>query len=177
MLGVSGLACVVYAAADSIEIDGAVFALVAGTTITSIVVDLRVHRPAAVLPWRLVLAASVLFLLGGLSRALARDRPEGTLALSAVLGTVGGYLAVGGAATLWLRARASGTGATTALDAVLMGIAAALVVWVVFALPASKADEFGLLVNSSYPIIDAVLLTVLVQLLFTSAPGDRSLPC
>lgn len=175
VLAASALAYAVYVTVPSVVVDGAVFVLVAGTTVTSIVLGLRVHRPAVVLPWRLVLAASALFLVGGFCRAVAGGEPSGTLGLVAVLGTVGGYLAVGGAARVWLRARAAGTGVNTALDAVLVGTAAALVVWVVLvAPPASRATDVGLFINASYPIIDAVLLTLLLQLVFTSAPGDRS---
>ncbi|MEO6880641.1 MAG: EAL domain-containing protein [Mycobacteriaceae bacterium] len=175
VLAASVLACTVYVTFSSAVVGLVVFGLVAGVTIVSIVVGLAAHRPAAVLPWRLVLTASVLFLVGGLSRAVARDLPDEALPVVAVLATVGGYLAVGGAATVWLRARAAGTGVATALDAVLVGTAAALVGWVVLvAPPASRATDVGLLINASYPIVDAVLLTLLVQLVFTSAPGDRA---
>lgn len=175
VLGMSVIACAVYIGIGSRVVDAVVFAAVAATTIASIVLGLRVHRPSVVLPWRLVLAASGLFLLGGFSRALARDQADGLLLALAALGTVTGYVAVGVAAAFWLRARATGTGAATGLDAALVGIAAALVVWVVLVAPVtSRLGDASVVLDATYPILDAVLLTMLVQLVFTRAPGDRS---
>ena len=175
-LAASALACLLYAAVPSPSAAAVLFGTLALATTGAVVLGVRVHRPALVLPWWLVLAACVLFLAGGFCRTVARSDPSRAMLVMAAVLTVTGYLAVGLAVARWLRVRAHGTGAATALDAALVGVTVSLAVWVVLIAPlvAGGTTDTTAVIDSVYPVIDAVLLTMLVHLLFTSTRGDRA---
>ncbi len=177
VLAGSVLGSAVYLLHSSTVVATTVLVTIAAVTVGSIVVGIAVHRPNLVLPWQLVTVASGLFLVGGLGRVMGRQGLVGWEVTLAPVATLAGYATVGAAAAVWLHARATGTGAAAALDAALVGLAVALVIWTVLVAPvgaASTVSDGSVLLETTYPIIDAILLTVLVQLVFTSATGDRS---
>jgi hypothetical protein len=74
----------------------------------------------------------------------------------------------GGRLVLWLRSGAAGQ-RLELLDAVLVGLGACLVSWVVQVVPALEhdAEPARQVLNAIYPVIDIVLLTLCVRMALT----------
>jgi len=168
--------CVLYVAVPSAAVSAAGFGAVAGGSVVAIGVGMRQHRPQPLLPWWCLGAASVLFLSGGVLRTLARTGVP--LSGYAPAGfTLSGYAAVAVALVWWLRARNVHANRDTALDTLLVGVGAALASWALLIAPVAAVDKGfdpTTVITALYPVADAVLLTLLVHLAFTTAPGDHA---
>jgi hypothetical protein len=118
------------------------------------------------LPWWSALAASVLFLAGVLVRA--GTPATGMASYPADVLTLSGYACLLAALLLWLRSGAAGQ-RLELLDAVLVGLGACLVTWVVQVEPALRQDSEPArqVLNAIYPVIDIVLLTLCVRMALT----------
>lgn len=174
-LGVCATVTVVCLVSRSASVAGVLFGFVAAGTVLAVSVGLQVHQPRPRGSWVAVRVACVLFLVGGVLRAASGP----ISALVPALPTLGGYLAVGVALLGWLRSRAQPAGGQleTALDTTLVGVGATLAVWVLLIAPVLDDPALagaGLGVSMAFPVVDAVLLTMLVHVAFTTAPGDRS---
>ncbi|MGZ6791200.1 MAG: diguanylate cyclase domain-containing protein, partial [Mycobacteriaceae bacterium] len=168
--------CVLYVATRSELVAAVGFGTVAGGAVVAIGVGVHQHQPSARFAWRCVFAASVLFLIGGVLR-MGGNAAAAASALVPALFTVAGYCAVAMALLAWLRVRNVNANTDTLLDTVLIGIGAALASWVLLIAPViagTHAFDLTTAVSALYPILDAVLLTLLVHLVLTTAPGDRT---
>lgn len=172
----AALVCGAYVLTRSEAVGAVGFAAVAGGTVVAIIVGVRNHRPDTRFPWWCLAGASVAFLCGVVLRAVARDGASLPDAVPAAF-TLLGYAAVAVALGVWLRARNPTANTDTVIDTVLVGLGAALGSWVVLIAPVLwSADGLSTdtAINAVYPVADAVLLTMLVHLAFTTVPGDRS---
>jgi uncharacterized membrane protein YvlD (DUF360 family) len=151
----------VYCLVDSDLARSAVFLLVgAGGTLAQLCGVLLHVSPSARRPWWWALAATVLFLTGLLLRAVTPM--SGWASYPADVLTLGGYLCLVSALVLWLRSGAAGQ-RLELLDAVLVGLGACLVTWVVQVVPPLRHDsEPAGSAQRDYPVIDIVLLTLCV---------------
>ena len=179
-LGASVAVTVLYLVSASVVLAAVAFGTIAIGTVLAISTGLRVHQPRPRAPWVAVGAACVLFLVGGVLRALSGPDPVAAgAALVPALPTLAGYGAVAVALVGWLRSRAQPMARRleTTLDTTLVGVGATLAVWVLLLAPVLEQAGLaatGLGVSIAFPVIDAVLLTLLVHVAFTTAPGDRS---
>ncbi len=168
--------CVLYVTVPSMAVAAAGFGGVAGGAVIAIGVGVYQHRPRQLLPSWFLGAASVLFLSGGVLRTVARAGMPLSVYIPAGF-TLSGYAAVALALVWWLRARNVHANRDTALDTLLVGLGATLVSWALLIAPVAANDhgfDATTVVTALYPIADAVLLTLLVHLAFTTAPGDRA---
>lgn len=124
-------------------------------------------------PWICVATAIALWVSG----ALLREFASGLGATSAHWGdlvTLLGYLAFGIGILVVGNLRHEASSRTAFLDASVIGVAAALVMWAVLVKPfeSNHADTIDLLTLSAYPLGDAILVTALAWMIL--APGRRS---
>lgn len=134
---------------------------------------LRRHRPAHRLPWYLLAASVPLFALGTALRELglhAAWHPVDDLC------TLAAYLCLGIAAVGWLQPRRFGNARDLWLDSTLIGLSALLASWTFLISPILR-HGVGLDTTfaASYPVIHAVLLTVLAHSLATVVGSATSL--
>jgi diguanylate cyclase (GGDEF)-like protein len=166
-----GMVCVVvYAFAGSSVLGDAAFLIVGIGGCASMVAGPRLHRTRPDRPWRLIGAASAVFLVGALVRPWAAQQQGGLMALADAFTLPGYALLVAGIAAL-LRARNSVDGQAV-LDGLIVGLGAGLLSLTVFSLPAVQVSDRPPLVSALagvYPLLDVVLLLLLVNLAFTTA--------
>lgn len=134
---------------------------------------LRRHRPAQPLPWYLLSASAVSFATGTVLRDFT---PAHTCPWDDIC-TVAGYLALGLAATLWLRPRRVGRDYDLLLDSGLIGLGALLASWTFLISPILQtgATTPRTVLAATYPVLDALLLTLLAHSVATSARSETSL--
>jgi diguanylate cyclase (GGDEF)-like protein len=168
--------CVVYLVARSEVVAAIAFGTVAGGAVVAIGMGLRQHQPSTRTSWKFLLAASVLFLVGGVLR-MDGNAAASSSALVPALFTVSGYAAVGAALAVWLRIRNVNANTDTVLDTILFGLGGALASWVLLIAPLTTGGtvvDRTTVISAMYPVLDVVLLTLLVHLALTTAPGDHS---
>lgn len=135
----------------------------------------RLHGTSPDPPWRLIVSASAVFLVGALVRPWATEQHGLTVAVADAFTLPGYVLLFAGIAAL-LRAR-NGINRHALLDGLLVCTGAGLVSMTVFALPAVRVSDRPVLVSAVagiYPLLDVVLLLLLVNLAFTTAVRQPS---
>jgi diguanylate cyclase (GGDEF)-like protein/PAS domain S-box-containing protein len=137
-----------------------------------VMMGVGLRRSQRSLPWTLAFWALVLWFLGDLVYQLIGGEP---IASAADVLYVGGYgLLV--AALLIVVLHRLGTGVDYALDSMVAVIATTYLVFELIVRPGwddTGVSVVGRLVGSSYPIFDAIILVLLVQLVF--GPGRKTL--
>jgi diguanylate cyclase len=171
-----GMVCVlVYGFGGSPALAAAAFGVVGIGGCVSMLAGPRLHRTAPDRPWRLIVSASALFLVGALVRPWAADQHGLTMAVADAFTLPGYGLLVGGIAAL-LRAR-NAIDRHALLDGLVICIGAGLVSMTAFALPAVRISDRPALVSALagvYPLLDVALLLLLVNLAFTTAVRQPS---
>ncbi|MGN2636329.1 diguanylate cyclase domain-containing protein [Nocardia takedensis] len=152
---------------------GVMVAVVTGTLIM-IGTGLRRHRPARPLPWYLLSASAVLFAVG---TGLRDFTPNGAGMPWDDLCTLAGYFGVGVAAALWLRPRHVGRDHELMLDSALIGLAALLASWTFLISPILRtgATTAHTVLAAAYPVLDALLLTLIAHSVATANRSETSL--
>jgi diguanylate cyclase (GGDEF)-like protein len=166
-LSVVGLAAFGFVDADT---QGSLIGFIALLCIGSLLVAPRLNRPNTTKPWRLVALAAVFFLLGAALRVALADAGGRLTSLWPDVFTMTGYLCMGIALVMFLRARRGDSDAGSRSDAVVVAIGAILLAWSFLIVPTLGAEGSSTVlrvVSSVYPPIDALLLFVVVQLAFT----------
>lgn len=145
-----------------------VYAAMGAAAAVAIVVGIRLHRPARRLPWALLAAGTVIWTGGDLLWGLF-DHVLGIDPFPSVADVLYllGYPMIAGGLYQLARARNPRRERTAVLDALVVGVAVALVLWIVFIVPA-WTDPEGTLVSRvvavAYPVADVMLLVQLVHL-------------
>src|SRR5690349_14750737 len=169
--GVIGLLLtVIYALRISPTVNSVCTGVVALGSLACIVIGPKLHRPVPVLPWRLMAAASVIFLGGVMIRPWSATQRGAGQWIADAFTLVGYALLVG---TLILLNRARGPLERHALaDGVIVCLGAGLVTAMVFVVPAmdiTTRPRAMSVIQGCYPLIDILLLLLLLNLAFTTA--------
>ncbi|MEU7904407.1 EAL domain-containing protein [Actinoplanes sp. NPDC049118] len=140
----------------------------------------RVALPAHRRPWRLLLGAATLFLVGIVIRAVvpgAGASPPTSMALIPDAFVLPGYVLMGYGFADLLRRRRAADDDPARVDALLVGLAAAFMCWTYLIVPSmSQTDLTPLRVaNSFFPVIDVVLLVLAAQLALSGGARQPSL--
>ncbi|MQY22848.1 GGDEF domain-containing protein [Nocardia macrotermitis] len=151
----------------------AVLATVVVLTVAMIAVGVHRHRPPAPMPWYLLAGSAVLFGFGITLRDLIPDENY----LFDDMFTLSGYAGVLLAALLWLAPRrVHGGGNDLLLDSGLIGLGALLASWTFLISPIlSSGHGASAVIAACYPIIDALLLTVVTHSVVTGMRSETSL--
>ncbi|MEU1957571.1 GGDEF domain-containing protein [Nocardia sp. NPDC019255] len=173
LLGGSGAAIAVYLALDSQVAAFVTMAVIVGETLAMIAVGVRTHRPAHPLPWYLLSGSAVLFATG----TTLRDVCDHAVHPLDDAFTLLGYLGVGLAALIWLLPRHVHGDYDLLLDSGLIGLGALLASWTFLISPILQATTTGpdALVAATYPVLDALLLTLVAHSMATSTRAETSL--
>ncbi|WP_235204534.1 GGDEF domain-containing protein [Nocardia otitidiscaviarum] len=143
-------------------------------SVTMIGVGLRRYAPPQPLPWYLLSISAVQFTIG----TVLRDVTHWQTHPFDDLFTLTGYCGIGAAAVLWLRPRKRSTDHDLLLDSALIGLGALLASWTFLISPILHAAErisFTTLTAATYPVVDALMLTVVAHSVVTSARSEYSL--
>ncbi|MFB8278785.1 diguanylate cyclase domain-containing protein [Nocardia colli] len=173
LLGGSAVAIALHLSVDSLVLSSLTMAALLASTLTMIGFGLWAHRPAYPLPWYL-LSASAVFSAAGTT---LRETSEHGLHPVDDAFTLLGYLAVGIAALIWLRPRQVRSNYDLLLDSALIGLGALLASWTFLISPILRTHDttLNMLVAASYPMLDALLLTLVAHSVATSARSETSL--
>ena len=152
-----------------------VFDLGSAATAVAILVGIRIHRVARPLPWYLLAAGQVAFLIGDLlwdyyERVLHTD-PFPSLADASYLA---GYPLMAAAVLVFLRRRSLTSDLGSLIDAGIISVGVGVVSWVYIITPYVKDPSLGVLdkfISCAYPVADLLLLCLAVRLLLV--PGAR----
>ncbi|MBP2189537.1 GGDEF domain-containing protein [Nocardia goodfellowii] len=138
-----------------------------------IAVGLRRHRPAQPLPWYLISVSAVLSAIG----TALREFPAESVSPIDDMFTLAGYLGIGVAATLWLRPRQVRGNYDLLLDSTLIGLGALLASWTFLISPILQVNAATLntIAAATYPVLDALLLTLVAHSVATSTRSETSL--
>lgn len=148
-------------------------AAVAVATLAMVGIGVRRHRPARPLPWYLICASAILSAIG----TAVRDTHSHSLHPIDDIFTLAGYFGIGVAALIWLRPRQVRGNYDVLLDSALIGLSALLASWTFLISPLlqSHAVTPGTVLAASYPLLDAVLLTLVAHSMATSTRSETSL--
>ncbi|WP_245553264.1 GGDEF domain-containing protein [Nocardia veterana] len=151
----------------------AMLCVVAGT-LTMIGVGVRRHRPPTPTAWYLLAVSGILFATGTVLRDFTADGmpPLDDLA------TLAGYAGVGVAAFLWLWPRRATCQRELVLDSGLIALGALLASWTFLISPVlhnTSHWDAATLIMAIYPVIDALLLTLVTHSVVTSSRSETSL--
>ncbi|NNH69567.1 GGDEF domain-containing protein [Nocardia uniformis] len=144
------------------------------SSVIMICVGLRRYRPPQPLPWYLLSIAAVQLTIG----TLLRDFTDSQTHPFDDLFSFAGYCGIGAAAVLWLRPRQSSADHDLLLDSALIGLGALLAAWTFLISPILHAADritFTTVTAATYPVLDALLLTVVAHSVVTSARSETSL--
>src|SRR4051812_4914064 len=146
--------------------------------LAAVVVGVRVNRPSDIRPWIVIGAAQLAFLVADAVWYLS-DGPDGVPFPSiADAFYLLGYPLLAAGMLMFIRCRQPRYRRTAAIDAVLVGLAATLVLWVTV-IDGLIHDEtlpfVERLVAVAYPIGDVIILAATAYLLLTGGHGRRSL--
>ncbi|MCM6778599.1 GGDEF domain-containing protein [Nocardia sp. CDC159] len=144
-------------------------------SITMIGIGVRRYRPPVPWAWYSLGASALLFAVG----ALLRDDFGGGAHPLDDIATLAGYAGVGVAAFLWLRPR-RGQSCTPdqILDSGLIGLGALLASWTFLISPVlhhAHGPTGALLFGAAYPVLDALLLTLVTHSVVASSRSEISL--
>lgn len=164
------LLSVIYALQLSPVVNALCTGIAALGAVVCMIIGPYLHRPASIMPWRFLLAASVLFLVGVLSRPWSAAQ-TGSGQWLADSFTLAGYALL--VAALVALNRARGPLERHALaDGIIVCLGAGLLSAVLFVVPAIDVANRPMamsLVQGFYPLIDILLLLLLLNLAFTTA--------
>ena len=176
VFGVVGAACCAgYAAQLSPVVTAAAFVLVGLGAAGALSVGPRLHDARPRLPWRLLAAASVLFLVGAMVRPWAAQQ-AGLAMAAADAFTMPGYVLLFLGFGVLLRAR-GGLERHAVGDGVIVCLGAGLVSVIALGLPAIEVPGRPAVVSALagvYPVLDVAVLLVLLNLAFTTAARTPS---
>ncbi|MBJ8343511.1 bifunctional diguanylate cyclase/phosphodiesterase [Antrihabitans sp. YC2-6] len=145
-------------------------------SIAALLIGILRYSPTFAMPWWLILAACITTAVGGgLSGAFSQPHDPLPLAPQSVLLT--GYLLQAAAAVAWLRAYATATARTVAIDSALVGLGALITAWVVLVSPVVAGDSDvsdPRLAAASHIVVGAIVLAVITHVAYTSALGSLS---
>jgi diguanylate cyclase (GGDEF)-like protein len=133
----------------------------------------RRYRPPAPVAWYLLATSAVLFAVG----TTLRDFSSWHMLPLEDLFTLAGYVGAGAAAVLWLVPRRT-FHIDLILDSWLIGLGALLASWTFLISPVLRAAhtfDGPTLFRATYPVIDALLLTVLTHSMVTAGRSETSL--
>ncbi|MET9028687.1 GGDEF domain-containing protein [Nocardia sp. NPDC004168] len=173
LLGGSAAAIAVHLAVDSHVAAFVTMTIIVGATLAMIAVGVRTHRPAHPLPWYLLSGSAVLFATG----TTLRDIGDHAVHPLDDAFTLLGYLGVGLAALIWLWPRQVHGDYDLLLDSALIGLGALLASWTFLISPILQSTATGLdaLLAATYPVLDALLLTLVAHSMATSTRAETSL--
>ncbi|AHH16441.1 diguanylate cyclase (GGDEF) domain-containing protein [Nocardia nova SH22a] len=137
-------------------------------------IGVRRYRPPMPTAWYLLAASAVLFAAGTILRVFA----DSGLPPFDDLATLAGYTGVGVAAFLWLCPRRAGSQRDLLLDSGLIALGALLASWTFLISPvlhSTRQWDASALVMPVYPVIDALLLTLVTHSMVTSSRSETSL--
>lgn len=166
---------VLYGLQLSSALQGLSMVVIALGACAALLIGPRIHRPAARLPWRLVAAAAMSFLLGLIVRPWATEQ-DGPSMITADLFTLAGYAMLIVALALMLRSRGS-LERHAVIDGVIICLGTALLTVVLLAMPAAEIQSrpvFVSILAGAYPLLDVVLLLLVLNLGFSSASRSTS---
>ncbi|WP_067462418.1 GGDEF domain-containing protein [Nocardia amamiensis] len=172
-LGSSAAAITLHLAIDSRLVSLVTMVIIVGVTLAMIAVGVHTHRPAHPLPWYLLSASAVLFAIGTTLRGASGDYPDPIDDAFTLLG----YLGIGLAALIWLWPRQVHGNYDVMLDSALIGLGALLASWTFLISPILRSTEAGvdILLAAVYPVLDALLLTLVAHSMATSTRAETSL--
>ncbi|WP_141691870.1 GGDEF domain-containing protein [Nocardia brasiliensis] len=173
LLGGSAAAIMVHVAVESPVLTYLTMAIILAGTLAMIGIGLWMHRPARPLPWYLLSASSVLSATGS---ALRETSEHGLHPIDDAF-TLLGYLTVGLAALIWLRPRQVRGNYDLVLDSGLIGLGALLASWTFLISPILRTHDntVNTMVAATYPVLDALLLTLIAHSVATSTRSETSL--
>lgn len=148
-------------------------AVVVGTLVV-IGIGVRRHRPPAPSAWYLLGLSAVLFAAG----TVLRDFTGSPMPPFDDLATLAGYAGIGVAACLWLWPRRAVGQRDLLLDSGLIALGALLASWTFLISPVLHDTEHwdvSALIMPAYPVIDALLLTLITHSVVSSSRSETSL--
>jgi diguanylate cyclase (GGDEF)-like protein len=136
--------------------------------------------PAGRRPWRLLLIAAYLFVLASLIRVAfpaTMVAPPTNAALVPDAFIMLAYLFIGAALTGLLSRRRAGDDDPARVDALLVGLAAAFMVWTFLIAPSMTQAHLSPIrvADSLFPVIDVVLLVLVAQLMLAGGARQPAL--
>jgi diguanylate cyclase len=152
------------------QTQGSMLSGIAVLTLIALVVGPRLNRSGKSRPWRLMALAATLFLIGALLR-IELATAKGLISLWADAFTLSGYAVMTTGLVMLLRARRAGGDAASRNDAVVVGTGAILLAWSFLVVPTLGDPEISTVIRvalSLYPPIDALLVFIVAQLMFTN---------
>jgi diguanylate cyclase (GGDEF)-like protein len=168
VLALGGVVATILYAVDVAAV--AAFAAVGISGVAAMIVGPRRNRVTPRLPWRLLGAAAALFLAGALIRpVVANETGVATLMADAI--TLCGFLTTIACLAAFLEAR-TGIERHALIDGLIVCIGAAVASTLLFALPAASIPGRPVVVSiiaGLFPLLDAILLLLVVNLAFTAA--------
>jgi diguanylate cyclase (GGDEF)-like protein len=159
-----------YAAQISDQISGLAMLVIGGGTCVVQAIALRLNRPTDKTPWRLILAATVTFLIGVMLRPWAVTQ-TGPISLCADAFTMAGYLLLA-VALLWFLREGGGLQRHALTDGIIVCFGAGLIATELLALPAARVGNrpVGISILAGlYPLYDVVLLLLVLNFSFSTA--------
>jgi diguanylate cyclase (GGDEF)-like protein len=163
------LAAVVYLVTDSMVVSAVAIAATALTSAAALLIGPRWFNARRRLPWTLLAAASVAFLVGALVRPWASVQ-TGPAALAADAFTVPGYGLMFAGLAGFLRTR-RGEKRHALIDGLIIGVGALLAAILLFSVPAAGISDRSVAVSGLagvYPLFDVVLVLLVLNLAFTT---------
>jgi diguanylate cyclase (GGDEF)-like protein len=163
-----GVAATVLYALDVAAVAGFVVVGIGG--VAAMVVGPRRHRVRPRMPWHLLTAAASLFLVGALIRPMVATATGASVLLADAF-TLVGFLAIIASLASFLEAR-NGIERHALIDGLIVCIGAAVASTLLFALPAASIPGRPIIVSvlsGLFPLFDAILLLLVVNLAFTGA--------
>jgi diguanylate cyclase (GGDEF)-like protein len=131
-------------------------------------------------PWWGIMGGAVFFVICTFIRVLvpgANESPPGPMVLLPDAFVIGAYVSMGLAFTGMLRRRRAAQDDPARIDALLVGLAAAFMTWTFLVEPSMLITDVSALqiANAFFPVIDAVLLVGVSQLLLAGGARQPSL--
>jgi adenylate cyclase len=147
-------------------------------SVAAIVAGVQWHKPAQRLPWLLLAAGQLLFVLGdvlfGLYEHVLGSAPSPSPADGLYLL---GYPVLAAGFWLLVRQRSSRTDWTSLIDAAMVTVALGIVAWELLMVPTTRDDSLAVsekLIAIAYPLGDVLLLAVAARLVFNGTARARS---
>lgn len=161
---------------DGLE-SGVVYDAVAVSAALAVLVGIHLYRPARALPWLLVALGTALTAAGEITWEVYEVLGRNPFPSVADVLYLAGYPVTGAGLVLLARGRSRRNARAQAalLDAAIVTVAAGVVAWVFLVEPYAADTSLTLMersLSAAYPLMDVLLLTLLVRLLF--APGPPS---
>ncbi|MEU4344837.1 GGDEF domain-containing protein [Nocardia sp. NPDC023852] len=173
LLGGSAAVIAANVAIDSHAMSLVTMAVILIGTLAMMGIGLHIHRPVHPLPWYLLSASAVLFATG----TALREATHHSIHPVEDAFTLLGYVGVGLAALIWLYPRQVRDNHDLLLDSALIGLGALLASWAFLISPILQlhATMLDTVVAASYPVLDALLLTLVAHSVATATRSETSL--